>query len=70
MDPKDPDFIAGLEYLEGNLVDDYVTYFDSPTRQLWRVDADDVAELGRRLRTGMTDAYSLWCAETDAEPVG
>ncbi len=30
----------------------------------YTLDADDWRDLGRRLRTGEQDAYSLWCAAT------
>lgn len=34
----------------------------------WLVDADDLADLGRRL-AGEADAYSLWCSDTSASEV-
>ncbi len=30
----------------------------------YTLDSDDWRDLGRRLRTGESDAYSLWCAAT------
>lgn len=44
-------------------------YREIPGGPHYRVTGDDLRDLGRRLRRGEPDAYSLWCTETMAEVV-
>lgn len=37
---------------------------DEGASRVYVADADAMRDLGRRLRCGQPDAYSLWCAET------
>lgn len=45
-------------------------YRDDNTRQWYAVEVSELEDLGRRLKAGEPDAYSLWCAETSAEELG
>lgn len=58
---------AGLQYLGTyESPDGTVDYHDEAAGHSFRVDMSDVRDLGRRILAETPDAYSLWCAETDA----
>jgi hypothetical protein len=61
------DLRRALQYLDGYRVAParYAYVATDEGRQVeYTLDADDWRDLGRRLRTGERDAYSLWCAAT------
>lgn len=59
---------AGISGLEGERVDGGVRYYADETSSHWIASEDDVATLGAALLSGatMADAYSIWCASSDA----
>jgi hypothetical protein len=70
IEEVDKDFLIerAAEYLGATDVGQGWAYLPAEhCDHVYVVDEHDVADLGGRLLIGQADAYSLWCAETDAE---
>ncbi len=63
---QEQDVKRAAEYLTATPDGDEWAYYAHETGRRYRVSEEDMADLGRRLREGQPDAYSLWCAETSA----
>ena len=58
----------GVEKIRARkLADGDYAYYEQGTLSWYRVDEADVTRLGEMLDAGTADAYSLWCAASDAE---
>lgn len=61
------DLARGVERLRAVEIEGEYRYFADETKLYYVVSDGAVTDLGRMLREGIADAYSLWCASTDSE---
>lgn len=64
---RQDDFARGAEFLRAEQIGrGRYRYYAQQARRWYLLTRDQIIDMGRRLRIGQPDAYSLWCGDNPA----